>query len=38
MTMNALELFLLGRKLAKMGIETIPSSTVSALPPSASAY
>jgi DNA-binding MarR family transcriptional regulator len=37
MTMNALELFLLGRKLAKMGIETIPSSTVSALPPSASA-
>lgn len=35
--MNALELFLLGRKLAKLGVETLPSATVSALPPSASA-
>jgi DNA-binding MarR family transcriptional regulator len=37
MTMNALDLFLLGRKLAKLGMETLPSSTVSALPPSATA-
>jgi DNA-binding MarR family transcriptional regulator len=37
MTMNGLELFLLGRKLAKMGFETIPSSAVHAFPPSATA-
>jgi DNA-binding MarR family transcriptional regulator len=35
MTMNGLELFLLGRKLAKMGMETIPSSVLNEFPPSA---
>ena len=37
MNMNGLELFLLGRKLTKMGFETIPSSAVHAFPPSATA-
>ena len=37
MSMNGLELFLLGRKLAKMGIETIPSSALNEFPPSAQA-
>jgi DNA-binding MarR family transcriptional regulator len=34
---NALELFMLGRKLAKLGVEALPSATVNALPPSAKA-
>jgi DNA-binding MarR family transcriptional regulator len=37
MSMNGLELFLLGRKLAKMGIETIPISVLNEYPPSARA-
>jgi len=37
MSVNGLELFLLGRKLAKMGIETIPSSALNEFPPSAQA-
>jgi DNA-binding MarR family transcriptional regulator len=37
MSMNGLELYLLGRKLAKMGIETIPSSALNEFPPSAQA-
>ena len=37
MTMNALELYLLGRKLAKLGMETLPASAVSAFPPSVTA-
>src|ERR1700677_668456 len=37
MSMNGLELFLLGRKLAKMGIEAIPSSALNEFPPSAQA-
>ncbi len=37
MSMNGLELFLLGRKLSKMGIETIPSSALDEFPPSAQA-
>jgi DNA-binding MarR family transcriptional regulator len=37
MSMNGFELFLLGRKLAKMGIETIPSSALDEFPPSAQA-
>jgi DNA-binding MarR family transcriptional regulator len=37
MEMNGLELYLLGRKLAKMGIETIPSSVLNEFPASAQA-
>jgi DNA-binding MarR family transcriptional regulator len=37
MKMNGLELFLLGRKLAKLGMEAIPKSALDEFPPSAQA-